>query len=126
SGGTGGTPPVARVTAASASRRPSPKMLLLAAVPPHAVAFTSRAVVSRIDRSEVMLPRRLGSAEITSATTPEACGAAIEVPLASAYPLVGTELRTDTPGADAFGLMMLAPRPEEPRLEKLAIWLLMS
>ena len=60
-----------------------------------------------------------------SATAPERWGAAIDVPLSAVYdPLLNDE-RTFTPGPAMFGLM-IPPRGDGPRLEKLAITLLMS
>ncbi len=66
-----------------------------------------------------------GAADQISATVAETCGAAMDVPLKDAYPFAGTLLRTLTPGAAMFGLIS-PPKAEAPRLEKLAMLLLMS
>src|SRR5687768_3931884 len=85
------------VTAASASRRPSPQTLLSAAVPPQDVSLTSIAVESRIARVALMSPTRAGAADHIRAMVPAVCGDAIDVPLAVAYALPGTDERTLTP-----------------------------
>jgi hypothetical protein len=49
----------------------------------------------------------------------------MEVPLIEPYPLVGTLLRTSTPGAETFGLIP-PPSADGPRPENEAMLLLMS
>jgi hypothetical protein len=112
-------------TAAKASTRPSPKTLLLAAVPPQERSAVSMAVWPSRRRVPAMSPTRVGAADHIRATTPDRCGVAMEVPLKLEYELPGTLLRTFTPGAEMLGLMM-PPKAEAPRLEKLAMTLPMS
>ena len=75
------SPTGAASTSARASRRPSPKTLLFAAVPPQAVASTSIAVPSSRARVPSMSPTSAGEADQSSATAPAMWGEAIEVPL---------------------------------------------
>ena len=72
-----------------------------------------------------MLRLSAGTSDQIRATAPERCGAAIDVPLSEAYEPSLNEDRTFTPGAEMSGLIP-PPTGEGPRLEKLAITLLMS
>ncbi|MBB4943975.1 hypothetical protein FHR32_008376 [Streptosporangium album] len=110
-------------TAANASSRPSPQMLLSAAVPPQCVSSTSIAVRSSSCRVEAMSPCRAGEADHISATVAATCGLAMDVPEKTSYP-PGMDERTLTPGAARFGL--ISPFSPEPRVEKLAMALLTS
>ena len=83
------------------------------------------AVLSSSALVAAMSPRMAGAADHMSATVPAMCGDAIDVPLNESYEFVGTLLRTLTPGAEMFGFSV-PPKAEGPRLEKLAMALLMS
>src|SRR5262245_2671525 len=72
-----------------------------------------------------MSPFNEGTSDQMRATVPATCGEAMDVPSKLAYALLGTLLRTPTPGAAMFGLISPANR-DGPRLEKLAMLLLMS
>ena len=71
----------ARLTAAKASSRPSPKTLLFWALPPQVRSSVSTAVWSSRARVAATSPSRLGAADQISATVPETWGVAMEVPL---------------------------------------------
>ena len=116
---------MAFVTAAKASRRPSPQTLLLPAEPPHVRLLTSMAVWSMMDSVPAMSRRNEGAPDQIRATVPATCGEAMEVPLKLAYELGGTLLRTFTPGAETSGLMEPSI-PPGPLLENEAMLLLMS
>ena len=104
-----GTP--TELTAANASTRPYPKVLLgiwLDGIPPHVCALTvtvgfavfcKTALVVAISRTNC------GRADQSNATTPTTCGPAIDVPLKlpKLVSLVRVLERTFTPGADTFG-----------------------
>jgi hypothetical protein len=92
--------------------------LLLAAVPPHSVASTSIAVSPSSFSVAAMSRRRFGAADQTSATVPETCGAAIEVPLIVAYSPPSQLDRTSSPGAEMFGLIP----PSTAELPRLDAW----
>jgi hypothetical protein len=98
---------------------------LSAAVPPQVRSEVSTAVLSSNALVAAMSPWIAGAADHMSATVPATCGEAIEVPLKAAYEFVGTLLRTLTPGAEMFGFGP-PPKADGPRLEKLAIALLIS
>jgi hypothetical protein len=66
-----------------------------------------------------------GAADQINATVADMCGAAIEVPLIDWYEPSFQDDRTSTPGAEMFGLIV-PPSGDGPRLEKLAMALLMS
>jgi hypothetical protein len=104
---------------------PSPQTLLSAAVPPQVRFEVSTAVESSSATVAATFPCRAGFSDQMSATVPATCGEAIDVPLNAAYEFVGTLLRTLTPGAAMFGFSP-PPKADAPRLEKLAIALLMS
>jgi hypothetical protein len=78
-----------------------------------------------MERMALMSPRSAGFLLMISATVPATCGVAMDVPLNTEYPSVGTLLRMFTPGAAMFGLIS-PPNGDGPRLENDAMLLLMS
>ena len=90
------------------------------------VVFARSTEVTAVARRMhlISVPVRKGATDRSKAIDPATCGEAIEVPSSVRNPLVPAAERTDTPGAQASGLMTSESGPaqtEGPRLLKLAI-----
>ena len=103
----------ADATAAATSSRPHPKIgfgIEEPGTPPQSCSDVSRTAVARSNSSvSGTRPASVGTADHSSATAPDTCGVAMEVPEKREYPFPGTEERIETPGATMSGFIRLEP-----------------